>query len=165
MDTCIILKPSVILRDNLLSTSARFMFQSISNSKIWPIQLHILSKIKLYVYVDVGMGYASVLYWKMLASSQSMEQGNKYYNCYWAPNYHKQIKSFLTLIGRPKQVEYAAYFSQMCFSTNVYVKLGRFWNCNLCAHAFHNCNSVITIYLLINYDTISNYILINIRTK
>ena len=70
---------------------------------------------------------------------------------------------FLKLIARPKIVEYAAYFSQMFFSTNVYVKLCRFWNCNLRAHTFDNCNSVISIfsiYLFINYYVITNYILI-----
>ena len=55
------------------------------------------------------------------------------------------------------------YFSQMCVSTNVHVKLGRFCNCNLCTHGFDNCNSVIaiySIYLSINYNTITNYFLI-----
>ena len=69
-----------------------------------------------------------------------------------------KTKVFLKLIGGSKIIEYAAYFSRMCFRTNVYVKLGRFWNCNLCAHAFNNCNSVIaiySIYLFINYKTIT----------
>ena len=46
---------------------------------------------------------------------------------------------------------------------SVYVKLGRFWNCNLCAQEFANCNRVIAtyfIYLFINYNTITIYILI-----
>ena len=29
-----------------------------------------------------------------------------------------KTKVFLKLIGRPKLIEYAAYFSQMCFRTN-----------------------------------------------
>ena len=74
--------------------------------------------------------------------------------------YRKQNISFVNLIGRPKIVEYAAYFIQMCFSTNIYVKLGRFWTCNLCAHAFDNCNSLIAIYIYVSYNTIANYFLI-----
>ena len=62
---------------------------------------------------------------------------------------------------------YAAYLSQIFFSINVYVKLGRLWNCNLCAHAFANanCNSLIPIYsihLFINYNTITNHILTHV---